>query len=550
LTAAHLLANVGSDCRVRAKRSFGEVDTKVVWKAEKADIALLELPKIISPCQPVVLGRLPEANKGEKLPFEMQGYPLWGRTQRDKGKTAAGDRHIDGWIYLADRSPDDLLVLEAGRLPPEKAIARSEWEGLSGAAVICRGLVIAVQSRHQNPRRPAALEADPLFRVCDDEQWCALLRRHGIRPELEIVALSQEQIKQSLPLSRNALPIEPDKPRQANYTTPYGMTIVRTGTVTSNTGIFQFLIRNFNRIAAIFAHIDNEDDWFMDYVSRGEKPVYTFVLKGKGFTDFEFIHVATDGSSLFEECLTLLVLDFKHHHDKIRFDVVHADQFEEKWGRKSIGDYVPSLDEMARAFFQDESYFLGGGGGKTSYTWDLGWEADSLPYNGLEISDTRFIDYSHMFVGLKSSSLETKKYGVGSLIRSGVLVVDRDVLHHRYRCMCDGWTEERQDLDFYELGCIFGQHFGYKASFSPASFLAELDSHNLPNKNATVYVEKGKRIEVLPMEWSDSWFTYYVDGKASNQGWSLLFDDPNPFKLYDMNDFFPKELEQYKQRKK
>jgi hypothetical protein len=290
----------------------------------------------------------------------------------------------------------------------------------------------------------------------------------------------------------------------------------------------------------------------MDYISRGKKPVYTFVLKGKGFTDFEFIHIATSGS-LFEECLTLLVLDFKHHRDDIRFNVIRANQFEERWGGKAISDYVPALDEMARVFFQDENYLFGGGGGKTSCTWDLDWEADTTPYQGLKVKDTRYIDYSYALVGLKPSSLAKKKYGVENLVRSGVLAVDRDLLHHRYRCMCDGWTEERQDLDFYELGSIFGQHFGYQAIFSPARFLSEIatiTTESDPNANATVYVEQGKRIEVLPMKWENSWFTYHVDGKASNQGWSLLDDDPNPFRLYDMKDFFPDHLEQYKQKKK
>lgn len=347
-----------------------------------------------------------------------------------------------------------------------------------------------------------------------------------------------------------ALALEADKPRQANYQTPYGMTIVKTGSVSCETGIFSFLIRNFNRIAAILAHVDNEDDDFMDYISRGKKPVYTFVLKGKGFTDFEFIHIATSGS-LFEECLTLLVFDFKHYRDDIRFNVIRANQFEERWGEKAIGDYVPALDEMARVFFQDESYLFGGGGGTTSCTWDLDWEADTTPYQGLEVQDTRYIDYSHALVGLKPSSLAEEKYGVQKLVRSGVLAVDRDLLHHRYRCMCDGWTEERQDLDLYELGFIFGQHFGYKAIFSPARFLSEIATIAIKtHPNATVYVERDKRIEVLPTKWENSWFTCNVDGKASNQGWSLLDDDPNPFRLYDMNDFFPDHLERYKQKKK
>lgn len=347
-----------------------------------------------------------------------------------------------------------------------------------------------------------------------------------------------------------ALVLESNKLKQANYQTPYGMTIVNTCTVTCETGIFQFLIRNFNRIAAIFVHIDNEDDTFTDYISRGKNPVYTFVFKGKGFTDFEFIHIATNGC-LFEECLTLLVLDFKHHRDDIRFNLIRANEFEERWGQKSLSDYVPSLEEMARVFFQDENYLFGGGGGETSCTWDLNWEADTTPYVGFEVKDTRYIDYSHALVGLKPSSLEAvkEKYNAEVLMRSGVLAVNRDLLHHRYRCMCDGWTEERQYLDLFELGCIFGQHFGYKAVFSPARFLGELSTVT-DSLNATVYVEKNKRIEVLPMKWESSWFTCYVDGKASGQGWSLLDNDPNPFRLYDMNDFFHNDLQKYKQKKK
>ena len=147
-----------------------------------------------------------------------------------------------------------------------------------------------------------------------------------------------------------ALALDSDKARQVNYQTPYGMTIVNTGHITCETGVLDFLVRNFNRIAAIFAHVDNEDDTFIDYISRGEKPVYTFVLKGRKFTDFEFIHVATSGS-FFEECLTLLVLDFKHHCDDIRFNVIRANQFEERWGQKTVSDYVPPLDEMAEVFF-------------------------------------------------------------------------------------------------------------------------------------------------------------------------------------------------------
>ncbi|KAM3090379.1 hypothetical protein ACKFKF_34905, partial [Phormidesmis sp. 146-12] len=133
-----------------------------------------------------------------------------------------------------------------------------------------------------------------------------------------------------------ALALESNKTHQSsNYNTPYGMTIVRTGQVPHEVGIFEFLIENLKHIAGIIGHIDSEDDDFLGYISRGKKPVYTFVLKGKGFTDFEFIHVATDNSSLFEECLTLLVLDFKNHCDGIRFNLIRG-KFPAPWGVRRL----------------------------------------------------------------------------------------------------------------------------------------------------------------------------------------------------------------------
>ena len=199
LTAAHLLAEVGSACRVRAKQSFGEAEARVVWKAPHSDLALIELDERIAPCAAIVFGSLPKARAGETLEFQMYGYPRWGRTQREQG-TAAGGRQVEGIIYLADTSPDGLLVLEAERLPPEAlSESGSEWEGSSGAAIICDGLVIAVQSQHQNPKRPASLEASPLWIAYDDEQWCSLLRQHGISPEHEIATIARKsEAKQEL----------------------------------------------------------------------------------------------------------------------------------------------------------------------------------------------------------------------------------------------------------------------------------------------------------------------------------------------------------------
>ena len=387
-----------------------------------------------------------------------------------------------------------------------------------------------------------ALSRPRLQVVQNDEitQAMATIRKH--RP-----GLINDSMVVTSALVEHALALESEKEQQpVSYRTPYGMTIVG-----EEIGLFQFFGKNISRIAAIIAHIDSkEDDYdFMDYISRGQKPVYTFVMKGKGFTDFEFIHVATGGNSLFEECLTLLVLDLQHHCNDIEFNIMCCEFPENSWGWKSALDYIPSLDTMAKKIFQD-SHYLCGGNWETPGKLDLGWEADVPEYRGLDITDTRYVDYSHALIGLKETSYALTKYGVETLVHSGVLAVERDLLHRRFRCMCDGWAEERQDLDLYEIGLIFLKHFGAKAAFSTAKILDEIGSPS-DTFNAVVYVENSKRLEILPMDWSkNSWFTYYVDGKSSTQGWSLLSDDPNPFRLYDMADFYPAHLEAYKQEKK
>ncbi len=227
LTAAHLLRDVGSNCEVRDKRSFGQKKAQVVWKAKDLDIALIELPETIEKVQPIALGKLPEGQRGEMVEFLMYGYPKWGWTQRDKGHAAAG-LQARGTICLADRLPDRLLGLRSSEnLASEystqtviqainqdsdkskkainqdsdkskKAInqdsdePKSEWLSMSGAAVICDGLVVAVQSQHPNPMQPNYTTATPLCMVCDDEQWQQLLKKHGIEPTVYLVSIGRQ----------------------------------------------------------------------------------------------------------------------------------------------------------------------------------------------------------------------------------------------------------------------------------------------------------------------------------------------------------------------
>jgi hypothetical protein len=195
LTCRHLFDN-SNDCKVRFRSASNysdkqDIDAKVIWKApDNIDIALVELPENIETCDPVGFGVLPDSNSGEKVKFEFLGWPEWGFIKTDKEKKATR-LHIEGIIYTADVSPDGLLVLEVTRKPSIlevkkanlEAEPKSPWQGTSGAAIVCNGLVVGVQKWHQNPDRPESLEAQSLARVYDNPEWREILEKHDIDPE-------------------------------------------------------------------------------------------------------------------------------------------------------------------------------------------------------------------------------------------------------------------------------------------------------------------------------------------------------------------------------
>ena len=187
LTAAHLFpGGLDSACRVRSRRLSGEieweVDAQVVWEAQNADAALVKLPENAESVEPVVLGLFPADTGAARVSYDMYAWPEWSQTIYGGAERKAGGRHIPGEIFLADRSPEGCLVLEPERppgvrMPGEKG---SQWEGVSGAAVVSDGVVVAVQHSHQRPDRPASLEAEPISKFLDQEGFRCLLVEHGI----------------------------------------------------------------------------------------------------------------------------------------------------------------------------------------------------------------------------------------------------------------------------------------------------------------------------------------------------------------------------------
>jgi hypothetical protein len=196
LTCRHLFDN-SNDCKVRFRSASNysdkqDIDAKVIWKApDNIDIALVELPETIETRDPVGFGVLPDASSTQKVKFDFFGFPQFLRYAEDDKKYATG-LHIEGTINVANRVPHNRLLLNIKDSPDiqptDKQLERlaenqSPWEGTSGSAIVCYGLVIGVQSRHPIRDRPASLEAESLARVYDNPEWREILEKHDIDPE-------------------------------------------------------------------------------------------------------------------------------------------------------------------------------------------------------------------------------------------------------------------------------------------------------------------------------------------------------------------------------
>jgi len=196
LTCKHLFDD-DNRCKVRFRSPSNysdkqDIDAKVIWKApDNIDIALIELLETIEACDPVSFGQLPDANSAEKVKFKFFGFPEFLR-YKEKGIRYATGLHIEGIIDVATRAPYNRLLLNIkdskDTQPTDKQLEKlaenqSPWGGISGAAIICNGLVIGVQSRHPITERTASLEAESLARIYNNQEWRELLEKHDIDPE-------------------------------------------------------------------------------------------------------------------------------------------------------------------------------------------------------------------------------------------------------------------------------------------------------------------------------------------------------------------------------
>jgi hypothetical protein len=257
LTCSHLLDGEGSSCNVRVDPTnvtSVAVEATVVWvgDGDGVDVALIELPESIESIGPAAFGKLPTAYNDQKVPFQFYGAPSHAGTYIQDEILASGFKQVEGLIWLADRSSSPgLLPL---RLNPDSKASpissgKSPWGGASGAAIVCQGLILAVQQQHQRLDQANSLEAQPLHVVRNDPEWKRLLSKHGICTKFEEIRFKKKSIQKG---KKSKTPIGPSD-KAASRIEPESEMVALLNSLNCDTQQFQFKTSlNSNPKAAAF----------------------------------------------------------------------------------------------------------------------------------------------------------------------------------------------------------------------------------------------------------------------------------------------------------
>ncbi|WP_406631447.1 tetratricopeptide repeat protein [Amycolatopsis sp. WGS_07] len=176
LTSAHVVGPVGTSATVFFLGRQEVHAGVVVWRGTPGggdDAALVEVDDAV-------------AGRG------LSGAVGWGRlvTHRPKVRCECcgvpdlvqrADRAIDvlqltGSVNPGDRAVGERYVVNLDAHPPS---GRAPWGGMSGAAVLCEGLLTGVVAAEPADREHAALEAIPAFVLLREPDFRAIVARHA-----------------------------------------------------------------------------------------------------------------------------------------------------------------------------------------------------------------------------------------------------------------------------------------------------------------------------------------------------------------------------------
>jgi hypothetical protein len=216
LTAAHVVADAaGGMCDVRGLRAESWQRARVVWRSERADAALLEIESADPASdEPVGLGR---RATNELLDCRAVGFPDAQRRPVD-GKRVRDVEDAAGRIAGVTSEKSGRFAIDvAGTVPLGGRGKPSPWGGMSGAPVLCGGLLVGVVTVHAVNYGTARLEAVPVTTLLHDDEFRAAVgerRKADELPAVEHAGISAKVLDpqlEPLPVDRTGLHDGPAK---------------------------------------------------------------------------------------------------------------------------------------------------------------------------------------------------------------------------------------------------------------------------------------------------------------------------------------------------
>ncbi|OLT30429.1 hypothetical protein BJF83_24870, partial [Nocardiopsis sp. CNR-923] len=189
LTSAHVVPEPGGEVSFFTPAGTATFTGHVVWRGTphgRDDAALVEVTDPAWPAPPVRTrwGRLVTDRPG--ISCHTWGYPDLVQRQGRPVETS----QPSGTLNPGNRMIGDRYVLDITTHPPRWEQDGSPWGGLSGAALVCEGLVVGVVATDPAHRAHASLEAVPAYVLHHDPAFRAVLDRHQVSVVLEPVELA------------------------------------------------------------------------------------------------------------------------------------------------------------------------------------------------------------------------------------------------------------------------------------------------------------------------------------------------------------------------
>jgi hypothetical protein len=178
LTTRHVIEAATGPCQIRRFGSEPWLPTAVAWLGgDEHDAALLRIEQSDPHAEVVEPVRFGRVVSGERAGCEAIGFP-WAQLERTESGPVRRTERIEGRVDPRSglepvRGRGLLAVHVEGSVPTPRSDGGSPWEGMSGAALFCGGLlvgVVVVDPARFGPDRLVAvpvsdLAAEPRFRT-------------------------------------------------------------------------------------------------------------------------------------------------------------------------------------------------------------------------------------------------------------------------------------------------------------------------------------------------------------------------------------------------